>query len=227
MPLIVIEGIDGSGKTTHTDLLVKTLKEQGKEVMTLDFPGYSRSPFGKIIGNFLKGEFGNPIEMDPFQTTLLYAGDRHYCKTELCDAIERGVYVVLNRYVPSNLAYGCAKLTMTGRSDERVKLVAYNETLEYEQMGLPRPDVIIFLDATRDITTKLIDMKGRREYLGDEKRDRYEACNELQTVVRQEYLRLAELSPQKEWSVISVNNEAGLKNIDVIQSEILERISLL
>jgi dTMP kinase len=191
--LIVIEGIDGAGKATHTKFIVDWLQEElTKNVVTFDFPAYMKSPFGKIIGNFLNGEFGDPITMDPFETALLYAGDRYHAKRNICAALDRGDTIIINRYVPSNLAYGCAKLILLGRINERRNLEEYTEHLEYDLMGLPKPDIVIFLDVYHTTASQFIEKKGQRDYLYDGKQqDQYESSENLQSLVGEEYRRLA------------------------------------
>ena len=164
--IIVIEGIDGSGKETQTRLLVDWLKHHlGKEVSTFDFPSYNRSPFGRIIGRYLKGEFGDPVIMDPFEIALLYAGDRMHSRSELEAALDQGHIVVLNRYVPSNLAYGCAKLRILNRHSERDHLVAFNRLIEYGAARLPKPDLVVVLDVNCKVASTMIDSKAPRQYL--------------------------------------------------------------
>lgn len=223
--LIVVEGIDGAGKTTHTKLLVDWIQQELKRnVATFDFPAYTRSPFGQIIGKFLTGAFGDPITVDPFETALLYAGDRLHAKKELCDALDRGDTVVLNRYVPSNLAYGCAKLTILDRAPECSNLERYTEQLEYELMGLPRPDMVVLLDTSHHIANALIDTKGEREYLNQhgQSRDHYEASTVLQQIVSDEYRRLAR---ENNWIHIAVCDAEGApRQIEDIQCDIRLRL---
>lgn len=224
--LIVVEGIDGSGKETQTRLLVDWLKHTlGKQVSTFDFPSYHRSPFGRIIGRYLKGEFGDPVQMDPFETALLYAGDRMHSKIELLDALSKGHTVVLNRYVPSNLAYGCAKLRLLNRSDERDKLVSFNRQIEYEAAGLPEPDLVLVLDVHVVVASSLINSKAPRQYLEGEERDKYEMDTHFQRCVREEYLRLAVKS--KSWHIIDCSeaSDGRPRSIEAIQNDLREKIT--
>ena len=217
--LIVIEGIDGSGKETQTRLLVDWIKHHlSRNVTTFDFPSYNRSPFGRIIGRFLKGEFGDPVTMDPFETALLYAGDRMHAKHELWAALNKGDIVILNRYVPSNLAYGCAKLRYLNRPDERGALVEFNEKLEYAY--LPKPDLVMVLDVEANIASDLIDMKAPRQYLGGEERDKYEMNGNFQNLVRQEYLRLG--LDTENWHLVPCTEKlrAITRSIEDIQNDL-------
>jgi dTMP kinase len=221
--LIVIEGIDGSGKETQTRLLVDWIKHHlGKNVSTFDFPSYHRSPFGRIIGRYLKGDFGDPVTMDPFETALLYAGDRMHAKMELVEPLNRGNTVVLNRYVPSNLAYGCAKLCYLDRHEERDELVTFNRQVEYEAAGLPRPDMVVVLDVESSVASDLIGSKAPRQYLEGEERDKYELNTRFQRLVRQEYRRLALVSDG--WHIVQCTEKQsqgnGPRSIEEIQEEL-------
>jgi|JI10StandDraft_1071094.scaffolds.fasta_scaffold46582_2 dTMP kinase len=183
--LIVLEGLDGSGKTTQTAKLVDWLKATGRDVAMFDFPGYDLSPFGNIIGKYLKGEFCDPVTHDPFASTLLFAGDRLNKRAEINAALREGKFVIINRYVPSNIAYSVAKLRLQNRADEIPRFIKFNEQLEYanilrepmlnffsryELLGMPKPDCIIFLDVTPAKAEALINARptDSRSYLVDQ-----------------------------------------------------------
>ena len=217
------DSIDGSGKETQTKLLVDWIKHHlGKEVATFDFPSYNRSPFGRIIGRYLKGDFGDPVSMDPFETALLYCGDRMHAKADLLAALDRGEVVVLNRYVPSNLAYGCAKLCLLNREDERDQLISFNRQVEYQAAGLPCPDLVLVLDVETQVASAMIDTKAPRQYLDGDDRDKYEMNSPFQHIVRQEYLRLAQSTDG--WHVVVCTENNGPRSIEDIQHELRDLI---
>src|SRR5262245_7692898 len=101
--LIAVEGIDGSGKGTQVRLLARELGSQGYRVLSTGFPQYE-SWFGKMVGQFLNGDFGPLDSVDPHFTALLYAGDRFECKQPIVEALESGGIVLADRYIASNLA---------------------------------------------------------------------------------------------------------------------------
>lgn len=138
--LIVLEGLDGSGKTTQTAKLVDWLVATGRKVAMFDFPGYDESPFGNMIGKYLKGEFCDPVTHDPFASTLLFAGDRLHKRAEINAALRAGKFVIINRYVPSNIAYSVAKLRLQNRADEIPRFIKFNEQLEYANKSFARTD---------------------------------------------------------------------------------------
>ena len=216
--LIVIEGVDGAGKTTQCDRVIKWLQQSGRQVVTFDFPGYDRSMFGKIIGGFLKGDFGDPVIADPFQSTLLFAGDRLHDQARIVEALERGCHVVLNRYVQSNVAYSCAKLRLTGRRSEVARFLSFSDSIEHQSCGLPRADLVVLLDI--DPENAMVDAKAPRAYLKGESRDKHESSRELQAFVRSAYLELAEAEPDV-WNVIQCCGPDGhVLSVDAIHEEV-------
>ena len=100
--LIVIDGLDGSGKFTQFKRLKKKLELEGYNVDSFDFPQYDK-PFGAMVGRYLKGEFGDIDELPVEIATILYALDRYSIRDDIKQAIDDGKIVVLNRYTPSNL----------------------------------------------------------------------------------------------------------------------------
>ena len=95
--IIVLEGVDASGKGTQTKILIENLIKKGYDIKTKDFPQYYTSFYGKLIGKFLKGEFGDPTEIDPYSSSILYAGDRFEGKEDLNKWKEEGKIIILNR----------------------------------------------------------------------------------------------------------------------------------
>ena len=147
--LIVIEGTDCSGKETQTALLVKYLKEKKEKVFTMAFPNYD-SPTGKIIGGpFLGKKYicdgffpeGAP-SVDPKVSSLYFAADRYYNLPIIQKKLEEGYIVILDRYVYSNMAHQAGK---EGDKEKRQELYKFNATLEFDLLGLPRADKVIFL----------------------------------------------------------------------------------
>ena len=118
--LIAIEGIDGSGKRTQLDLLAAALaKAEGRgSVYSTGFPQYD-SWFGKMVGQFLNGDFGPLEDVDPHFTALLYAGDRFEAKPKLEAALSNGQIVLVDRYIGSNLAHQVAR----ARPEERAEFL--------------------------------------------------------------------------------------------------------
>ena len=147
--LIVMEGVDCSGKATQTGLLVKGLRTKGYQAEQFSFPNYD-APTGKIIkgpylGNLSDGkswfEEGS-IAVNPKVSALYYAADRLYNIHKITWLLDHGIHVILDRYVYSNMAYQGAKIK---NESERKEMYQWLEQLEFELLKLPKPDIAIFL----------------------------------------------------------------------------------
>jgi dTMP kinase len=157
--LIAIEGIDGSGKRTQMELLKSALADRGRQTYVTGFPIYD-SWFGKMVGEFLNGEYGPLEEVDPHFTALLYAGDRFEAKKQIVQALEAGKVVLADRYIGSNLAHQTARVSAA----ERMEFVNWIEHLEYEIYGLPRENLVLYLRVPPAEAQKLVALKAARAY---------------------------------------------------------------
>ncbi len=192
--LIVIEGLDGSGKSTQVKRLRRYLEARTENLEYIHFPRYSSPVYGELIGKFLRGGFGSIDAVHPQLVALLYAEDRHGAAPEMWRTLNGGGIVLLDRYVYSNIAYQCAK--MHGR-EEREELRKWIIDTEFGQFGLPRPDLDIFLDVPIGfVEKKLENPRGgdERSYLEGHS-DIHEADIEFQKNVRKVYLEQCELDP--------------------------------
>jgi dTMP kinase len=159
--LVAIEGIDGSGKRTQMDLLhgIIAAGEGGHSVYSTAFPQYD-SWFGKMVGQFLNGDFGPLDSVDPHFTALLYAGDRFESKPRLESALQAGKIVLVDRYIGSNLAHQTARVA----PDKRAGFRRWIEHLEYGIYDLPREDLILYLRVPPGQAQKLVAKKSARAY---------------------------------------------------------------
>ena len=210
--LVVIEGIDGSGKGTQAARLRERLQRRGLQVGLLSFPRYSETFFGQRIGDFLNRKFGELNEVDPFLASLLYAGDRLESKAELTRLLDANDVLILDRYVPSNIAHQAGKRT----GAERRQLADWIETIEYEIHGLPRPDLVVLLDTPADVSKELISRKAQRDYT-DAAADMQESDTDYLSRVRTAY---RDLASERHWSIVPVTDSQGLREIDVITADI-------
>jgi dTMP kinase len=216
-PFIVIEGGDGAGKGTQTELLTKVLETRGIVVSKHDFPRYE-TLFGAICGRALKGEFGNAVTMHPIIASAPYTLDRAAARPQLLADLERGV-VVSNRYTPSNMAYQGAKL----EGDAVMEFVRYMEDSEYGELDLPRPDLVIYLSVHVDIAQRLIALKETRGYLGEKgASDQLEADVPYQHKVAQVYRDIARTHP--EWKVIECTKDGVMLSREDIHAQVLSLV---
>jgi dTMP kinase len=158
--MIVIDGADSSGKEVQSRKLVKYLTKQGFKVVFLDFPQYSKFT-GKVVGEYLAGDFGDVNEVHPKLSSYPYAIDRFSRRDEINKWLASGVIIVCNRYVPSNLAFMSAKLPKSKRKD----FIKWEENLEYKVLGIPKEDLVIFLHVPAKIGQELTYKKDEKVYM--------------------------------------------------------------
>jgi dTMP kinase len=157
--LVVIEGIDGSGKGTQTDLLARTFQQRGVRFVKFGFPRYESS-FGRLIARFLNGDFGPLPVVDAHFSALLYAGDRFEAKPDLEAALNSGRMVVTDRYIGSNLAHQAARMP----PERREEFISWLRNLEYGIYGLPIEDLVIYLRVPAHEGHRLVGLKSARSY---------------------------------------------------------------
>ena len=192
--LIVLEGLDGAGKSTQIGRLRQWLAEQGQESEYLHFPRFDAPVYGELIARFLRGEFGGVEGVNPYLVALIYAGDRADAAPMLREWLAAGKTVVLDRYVYSNVGYQCAKIADPA---ERRKLARWIVELEFGYHAIPRPDLSLFLDVPFAFTArKLAEQRAGddRSYLNGV-RDIHEDSLQLQQRVREVYLDAAADDP--------------------------------
>lgn len=189
--LVVIEGSDGSGKRTQTQLLIRHFKQQHIPYATLDFPQYYQTFFGKWIGRFLKGEFGKVEDISPYLLMFPYAADRWQARDDIEHWLEEEKIVIANRYTGSN-AYQAAKVP---RSD-RERFIDWSFEMEYEAFKIPKEDLVIFLYVPFLKAQQLIEQKQARKYMGNhQKKDIHEANIPLLQTVESIYLEFCKRFP--------------------------------
>ena len=158
--LIVLEGIDGSGKETQASLLEKKLKEKGREVMHISFPDYE-SPSSALVKMYLKGDFGkNPEDVNPYAASLFYAVDRFASyRMKWKDFYQKGGIIIADRYTTSNMVH---QMTKYEDKKERKDFLSWLEKTEYEELELPVPDLVILLDIPLAVSENLVKERARQ-----------------------------------------------------------------
>jgi len=192
--LIVLEGLDGAGKSTQVRLFREYLGSVCNRLEYIHFPRYDAPVYGGLIGKFLRGGFGSIESVHPQLVALLFAEDRRDAAPQIRRTLQEGGTVLLDRYVYSNIAYQCAKLPSY---DEAEDLREWINNTEYGQFGLPRPDLNIFLDVPIGFVEKSLAAQrlgADRGYLRGQQ-DIHEADIAFQQRVRDMYRRQAALDP--------------------------------
>lgn len=193
--LVVLEGLDGAGKSTQVKKLRNHLESIFGEIEYIHFPRYDAPVYGDLISRFLRGDFGDNDTVHPQLVALLFAEDRHGAAPAMKEKLAEGGCVLLDRYVYSNIAYQCAKLKDAAEADI---LRDWIFNTEYGDFQLPVPDLNIFLDVPIGfVESKLKSQRGGddRAYL-EGAQDIHEADIEFQKKVRAIYQRQCELDPK-------------------------------
>ena len=152
---IVIDGTDGSGKATQTELLVERLVKESLPVKTISFPQYGKKSAG-AVEEYLEGKYGSASDVNAYQASVLFAVDRFDAGKEIERWLEEGHHVISDRYVTANMAHQGSKIA---DEEERRKFFDWAMEFEHNVMGIPLPDLNIVLHVPAQITLSL--MEGR------------------------------------------------------------------
>ena len=221
MAFLVIEGLDGSGKSTQIGLLREYLDKEGIIYKYIHFPRTGNGVLGDLIARFLRGELGKIDEVNPYLVSLIYAADRHDAKKEMMTWLSEGNLLLVDRYVMSNVAFQCAKLETPARKRDLREWIIQ---LEYVSYGIPKPDLSLFLDVPFEFTREKLGKHrfgNERDYLQG-RQDIHEADLDFQQRVRQVYLE--ESGREENLRLISCCNE---QNSMLKPEEIFGRIITL
>ena len=156
--IIVIDGIDGSGKTTQVDLLEKRLKKEKQKVFRLKFPVYEKNFFGRNIKKFLSEKEYGFLDSHPKLATIPYAADRFESKDLLNKYLDKGYLIILDRYVSSNQIHQGGKIR---DEKERAEFLKWLDEMEYKVFKIPQPNLVLYLCLELATSQKLVE--GRKE----------------------------------------------------------------
>lgn len=209
--LIVIDGLDGSGKATQTLRLCERLNAMGYKARTLSFPDYE-SDSSALVKMYLGGELGDdPDAVNAYAASSFYAVDRVASFLRSWgDDYKSYDYIIADRYTTSNIIHQMSKLA----ADERDSYIDWLFDYEYNRLGVPEPDMVMFLDVDPDISQKL--MLGR--YKGDESRKDIHEKN-FSYLMRCRESAVYAIS-KLGWKVIKCDDGAGMRTIEDISDEI-------
>jgi dTMP kinase len=210
--LLAIEGIDGAGKGTQAARLAETARASGRSVASFSFPLYDDNPFSRAVADYLNGEFGSADDVHPELAALLYAGDRFHARPSLVAALAENDLVVCDRYVGSNMAHQGAKLD----GDARRRLLDWLDEVEFGEFALPRPDLVVLLDAPVALARELVGRKATRGYTTLEA-DIHEADAAHSGATRDVYL---ELAARYGWRVVETADGDRVRGVDDVAADV-------
>jgi dTMP kinase len=167
--LIVIDGTDGSGKATQSELLKKRLVKEGFSVKLVDFPEYYDNFFGEFLGHCLSEQYYNWVNIHPKIASVVYAADRFESKEKIEKWLKAGYVVLANRYVSANQIHQGGKIK---DAKKRAEFMVWLDTMEYGVFKIPRPDAVFYLNLPIKIVERLIgerNIEHARKYLGTKK----------------------------------------------------------
>ncbi|MFR9533991.1 MAG: dTMP kinase [Rikenellaceae bacterium] len=203
---IVLEGLDGAGKSTQFRLLRDMFAQRGVECEYLHFPRFDAPLYGDLIARFLRGDLGSLESVDPYLVALLYAGDRADASKLITGWLSEGKIVIVDRYVYSNIGYQCAKISDIQKREELKNWIL---DVEYNHFSIPKPNASLFLDVPFEFTAARLGEEREgddRSYL-DGASDIHESSLSLQESVRRVYLDAA--TKDESLHVVSCSNQAG------------------
>ncbi len=215
--LIVIEGLDGSGKATQTDMLYNRLLANNTPCKKISFPNYEEDT-SALIKMYLAGGLGSLSDVGAYGASLFYTVDRYgsYLKNWKMD-YDEGKVILCDRYTTSNIPHQMSKLP----ENEWADFIDWLYDLEFKKVGIPKPNQVIYLDVLPEVSKKLLS----KRYENDEgKRDIHEADFEYLLKCRKAAMYGAE---KLNWKVISCCNGDTIKPIEEIAENIFSSITVL
>ena len=214
--LIVLEGTDGSGKSTQFQRLTDRLSQEGRQFQKLVFPQYSE-PSSALIRMYLGGEFGaRPSDVNAYAASAFYSVDRYASYKKVWGQwYESGGLVVSDRYTTSNAVHQTSKEPPEKQSD----FLKWLYDFEYSKLGLPRPDLVVYLDVPTDFTEK---MMRSREAATHTHADIHEQDLEYLATCRRTGRAAAQYYG---WTVISCVRDGAMRSIEDIHEEIYRHVA--
>lgn len=216
--LIVIEGTDSSGKETQTKRLFEKLEEKGLKVKKISFPNYD-SPACEPVKMYLAGAFGeDAMKVNPYPVSTMYAIDRYASfKTDWEKFYNEDGIIVTDRYVTSNMVHQASKIRDL---DEKKKYLNWLEDLEYDKMGIPRPDLVIFLNMPTEMAVRLM-AERKNKITGEEKKDIHERDKEY---LKESHANACKIANIYNWKEIKCNDGERIKTIEEIGEEVFSLV---
>ena len=219
--IIVIEGVDSSGKATQSKILSDRLKKDGKSVISVEFPNY-KSDSSSVVKMYLGGDFGtDPESVSPYAASTFFAVDRFASvKAEWKDYFSGGNIVIADRYTTSNMVHQASKIK---KSEEKSKFLDWLYDFEYNILSLPKPDLVIFLDMPVENARQL--MKDRANKINNSSVKDIHESNE--DYLNKSYENACFVAEKYGWNRIKCAVDGKVRTIDDISDEIYEAVKAI
>ena len=226
---IVIEGLDGSGKSTQSKLLISHLKKEGYKTAIIDFPQYGTKSAG-LVEEYLNGKYGTSEEVGSYRASIFYTCDRYDASFKIRKWLKEGKVVISDRYVASNIGHQGGKIK---NKKERKFFLKWLYNLEYNIFGIPKPDITFILKTSpklaREMAPKITDKDKKRKriaYLGRKIRDIHERDLSHLTRALNSYLETAKEFP-REFKVIESMENNKFIPLEIIHQKIWKIIKII
>jgi dTMP kinase len=216
---IVLEGIDGSGKSIQFKKLLEYLGSKNQSFVPFDFPQYEK-PSSYFAKEYLAGHYGSAESVGPKRASLFYALDRFDASIEIQKALDLGSIVLSNRYVASNMGHQGSSFK---NKDERLEFFKWISNLEFEVLKIAKPDLNIFLHVPAEISFNLIQERERKGERGSAKRDILELSLDHLKNAEESYLNLVEVF-KDEFCMIECAENGQIMTIDQIHVKIVDKV---
>lgn len=217
---IVLDGLDGSGKATQSRLLAERLNTEGIAARKIDFPAYDKNFFGAFIGECLAGAHGDFVHLDPKIASTLYACDRLESSASIREALASGEIVIADRFASSNQIHQGGKIKDV---EEREAFLAWLERMEHEVLGIPRPDLVLYLRVPLAVSQELL--AKEREVKNGAQGVGLDTVEEDAAYMRQSYESaelLAGSSPN--WRAIACAANGSMRTREEIHEDIVRAV---
>jgi len=216
---IVIDGTDGSGKTTQTEILINKLKEHGHQVEMVDFPQYNTKSAGPVE-EYLSGKYGEADQVDPKIASMFYAVDRYDLSFKIRNWLKQNKIVIANRYVASSMGHQGSKFNT---SQERKSYWQWLMDIEYNLFKIPCPDINIILHVPSKISQQLSKNRAREDWKGKTK-DIHEDNLEHLQAAEKSYLELTKTYPAN-YQLIECTEKGQIMSREKITELIWQKVN--
>ncbi len=217
--LFVIEGLDGSGKQTQSDMLYKRLKDEHVNIRKVEFPNY-KSESSSLVKMYLRGDFGtNPDQISPYISSTFFAADRYASyKTDFEDFYLNGGIILADRYTTSNMVHQASKIH---DETERNQFLDWLWAFEFQLYRIPIPDQVFFLDVAPSTAIRLMENRENK-FSHLKEKDIHEKS---QSHLKESYENALWLVRKYQWESIDCNGSEGhIESIANINDMIYQRI---